>query len=27
MTVWKEVNWRGLPHCVYSIARAQSSVP
>ena len=19
MTVWKEVNWRGLPHCVYSI--------
>src|SRR5258708_6378460 len=17
MTVWKEVNWRGLPHCVY----------
>jgi len=27
MTVWKEVNWRGLPHCVYSIERAQSSVP
>lgn len=23
MTVWKEVNWRGLPHCVYSIERAQ----
>jgi [ribosomal protein S5]-alanine N-acetyltransferase len=19
MTVWKEANWRGLPHCVYSI--------
>src|ERR1019366_1298684 len=19
MTVWKEVSWRGLPHCVYSI--------
>lgn len=27
MTVWKEVNWRGLPHCVYSIERAQLSVP
>ena len=27
MTVWKEVNWRGLPHCVYSIERARSSVP
>jgi len=24
MTVWKEVNWRGLPHYVYSIERAQS---
>jgi len=22
MTVWKEVNWRGLAHCVYSIERA-----
>jgi len=22
MTVWKEVNWRGLTHCVYSIERA-----
>ncbi len=22
MTVWKEVNWRGLPHCVYSIEKA-----
>jgi|HubBroStandDraft_1064217.scaffolds.fasta_scaffold00248_21 ribosomal-protein-alanine N-acetyltransferase len=21
MTVWKEVNWRGLPHCVYSIEK------
>ena len=27
MTMWKEVNWRGLPHCVYSIERAQSSAP
>jgi RimJ/RimL family protein N-acetyltransferase len=27
MTIWKEVNWRGLPHCVYSIERAQLSVP
>ncbi len=26
MKVWKEVNWRGLPHCVYSIERAQSSM-
>src|SRR5450631_729486 len=25
MTVWKEVSWRGLPHCVYSIKRAQSA--
>ncbi len=23
MTLWKEVKWRGLPHCVYSIERAQ----
>jgi RimJ/RimL family protein N-acetyltransferase len=23
MTVWKEVNWRGLPHCVYSIERGR----
>jgi RimJ/RimL family protein N-acetyltransferase len=22
MTVWKEVNWRGLAHCVYSIEKA-----
>ena len=21
MTVWKEVNWHGHPHCVYSIDR------
>jgi ribosomal-protein-alanine N-acetyltransferase len=21
MTIWKEVNWRGLSHCVYSIER------
>jgi [ribosomal protein S5]-alanine N-acetyltransferase len=27
MSVWKEVNWRGLLHCVYSIERAQSSLP
>jgi len=27
MTIWKVVNWRGLPHCVYSIERAQSSAP
>jgi len=26
MTVWKEVNWRGLPHCVYSIERARLPV-
>ena len=25
MIFWKEVNWRGLPHCVYYIERAQSS--
>jgi RimJ/RimL family protein N-acetyltransferase len=25
MTLWKEVTWRGLAHCVYSIERAQSS--
>jgi RimJ/RimL family protein N-acetyltransferase len=25
MTVWKEVSWRGLPHCVYSIERASPS--
>jgi [ribosomal protein S5]-alanine N-acetyltransferase len=23
MTVWKEVNWRGLQHCVYSIEKAR----
>ena len=23
MTIWKEVNWRGLPHCVYSIERGR----
>ena len=27
MTLWKEVNWRGLLHCVYSIERATSSRP
>jgi [ribosomal protein S5]-alanine N-acetyltransferase len=25
MTVWKEIEWRGLPHCVYSVGR--SDVP
>lgn len=25
MTVWKEVDWRGLVHCVYSMERQQSS--
>jgi RimJ/RimL family protein N-acetyltransferase len=25
MSVWKEVNWRGLPHYVYSIERASKS--
>jgi RimJ/RimL family protein N-acetyltransferase len=24
MTVWKEINWRGLSHCVYSIERARA---
>ena len=24
MTLWKEVNWRGLQHCVYSIEKRQS---
>ena len=27
MTLWKEVNWRGLAHCVYSIERALSAAP
>lgn len=22
MTVWKEVMWRGLPHCVYAVSRS-----
>jgi RimJ/RimL family protein N-acetyltransferase len=26
MTLWKEVTWRGLPHCVYSIERARLPV-
>jgi len=21
MTIWKEVNWRGLPHHVYAVVR------
>ncbi len=25
MTVWKEVNWRGLQHCVYSVERPPCS--
>jgi ribosomal-protein-alanine N-acetyltransferase len=24
MTVWKEINWRSLPHCVYSTERARA---
>jgi len=24
MTLWKEVNWRGFQHCVYSIEKPQS---
>ena len=27
MIVWKEVNWRGLPHRVYSIEKARPSAP
>ncbi len=27
MTVWKEVNWRGLSHCVYSVERSRPSAP
>jgi [ribosomal protein S5]-alanine N-acetyltransferase len=27
MTIWKEVNWRGLAHYVYFIERAQLPVP
>ena len=27
MTIWKETNWRGLPHCVYSIARPPVDAP
>jgi RimJ/RimL family protein N-acetyltransferase len=27
MTVWKEVNWRGLPHYVYSIERGKTPTP
>jgi ribosomal-protein-alanine N-acetyltransferase len=26
MTVWKEVAWRGLAHCVYSVGRAERSL-
>jgi len=26
MIVWKEVNWRGLPHCVYSIDKEVSEL-
>jgi RimJ/RimL family protein N-acetyltransferase len=26
MAVWKEVNWRGIVHCVYSIERGKSGV-
>jgi RimJ/RimL family protein N-acetyltransferase len=24
MTIWKEIDWRGLRHCVYSIARSSA---
>lgn len=24
MAVWKEVEWRGLPHCVYAVRREQT---
>src|SRR5260370_42449278 len=27
ITIWKEVQRRGLPHCVYSIEKARQSVP
>jgi [ribosomal protein S5]-alanine N-acetyltransferase len=27
MTIWKEVNWRGLAHYVYSVERAHSPAP
>jgi len=27
MTVWKEVNWRGLQHCVYSIPKPAAKSP
>jgi RimJ/RimL family protein N-acetyltransferase len=27
MTIWKEINWRGLQHCVYSIVRPSASAP
>jgi len=27
MTFWKEVNWRGLQHCVYSIEKSAIIVP
>jgi RimJ/RimL family protein N-acetyltransferase len=26
MTIWKEVNWRGLRHCVYSVQKPNPSV-
>ena len=25
MTIWKEVNWRGLQHCVYAVEKPQPS--
>jgi ribosomal-protein-alanine N-acetyltransferase len=27
MTVWKEVDWRGLRHCVYAVERSQPTTP
>jgi len=27
MTLWKQVIWRGLPHCVYRVERGYTTVP
>ena len=27
MTIWKEVDWRGLRHCVYAVERSGRNVP
>ena len=26
MSLWKEVEWRGLSHCVYSVGRGENSL-